>query len=208
MKLTPLIFVSLCLLLCADAALAAVNYSCPTLHQGYGPYDYVTQKDKLAIVEGAHFTPEVRNLQEGRSGSLMGDLDYTLRAFPNHHLALMSVSRYSRMPEYEKDGFFRGRPYSAECYFQRAERFAPRDPNVQLTYAIHLHRVGQLKAAAQRYQSALKLAPNNVEAHYNYGLLLVDTKDFTNAKQHANAAYGRGYPLPGLRNRLKQLGAW
>lgn len=200
------IIATMALLVCSQHAQALGACRIPA--QGYGPYNYETQKDKLTVVEVRHFTPDVRNLRAGSSGSIMGDLDYTLRAFPNHHLALMSVSRYSRMAEYEKDGFFKGRPYSAECYLQRAERFAPQDANVQLIYAIHLHQSQQLKAAAKRYQTALKLSPNNVEAHYNYGLLLVDTKDFKNAKHHANTAYGRGYPLPGLRNRLKQAGAW
>lgn len=190
-------------------AMAAGTYACPTLPQGYGPYNYVTDKDKLAIVDGAHFTPEVQSLTRGSRGTIMGDLDYTIRAFPNHHLALMSLSTYSRRADFYQDDFWhQHRHFPVECYFERAVKFAPDDPNVYLVYAIQQHRKGELKAALALYQQALKLAPGHTEAHYNLGLLYIDLNDFKSAKAQAQLAYAKGYPLPGLRNKLKAAGAW
>lgn len=72
--------------------------------QGFGPFDYTDpetarpgkygQSPPLHLVEIAHFTPEVEHLVRGKSGAIYGDLDYTLRAFPNHHRALWSMVRY------------------------------------------------------------------------------------------------------------------
>lgn len=187
---------------------AAAAYACPEFRKGYGPFNYQTQKHELPIIEGAHFTPEVQALVRGNSASLMGDLDYTIRAVPNHHLALMSLSRYSRRPDFEHDAFWSRGRFPVECYFERALRFAPSDANVHLVYAIHEHRAGRSKEALARYAQALKLAPRHAEAHYNLGLLYVDLKDYKNAREQAEAAYASGYPLPGLRNRLKAVGAW
>ena len=67
------------------------DYICGSLQNGYGPYDYRSDKDKLRIVEQYHLTPEVVNLVAGSTGEIGDDLDYTLRAFPNHHVALMAM---------------------------------------------------------------------------------------------------------------------
>ena len=70
---------------------------CVGRKQGYGPYDY-TQRAALAhnlsIVENFHFTPNVENLRKGENGSVPGDIDYTLSAWPNHHRALNAISRF------------------------------------------------------------------------------------------------------------------
>ena len=103
--------------------------------QGYGPYDYndpQLQKripgDPLYLVEIAHFSNHVRLLMKGpnrRTNSPnWSNLDYVLRAFPNHHPALWTMIRWY---------LNKGRPKAsqspippAECYLQRAISFAPK----------------------------------------------------------------------------------
>jgi tetratricopeptide (TPR) repeat protein len=179
-------------------------YSCGELTNAYGPYDYTDPADKaqrLTVVETYHFNSDVENLRAGRSGSVMSDLDYTLRAFPNHHRALWSVAQLELR---------KGRPLtefrSADCYFERALRWRPGDSTVHTIYAIFLSKRGDRDAALKRYQEAVRLAPNNPEAHYNIGLLYIDLNQLDKAKDHAERAYALGYPLPGLRNRLNQKG--
>jgi hypothetical protein len=63
--------------------------------EGVGPWDYLDRGDpfiaeRLSKVEGAHFKPEVEKLQHFNT---IGNLNYTLRAFPNNYRALMSISR-------------------------------------------------------------------------------------------------------------------
>src|SRR4051794_26054278 len=68
---------------------------CGSLANAYGPFDYrSTDKTALNMVEGPHFPPKVEALISGNSGPIGAELGYTLRAFPNHHRALLAVMRY------------------------------------------------------------------------------------------------------------------
>ena len=78
------------------------DYVCGSLQNGYGPHDYRSDKDKLQIVEQYHMTPKVVNLVAGESGYIGGDLDYTLRAFPNHHVALMAMAKLGEKEKTDK----------------------------------------------------------------------------------------------------------
>jgi hypothetical protein len=75
-----------------------VPTACGPLANGYGPFDYRTDRTgtTLSIVEDNHFTPAVEQLISGITGSLGAELDYTLRAFPNHHRALLSLVRLGK----------------------------------------------------------------------------------------------------------------
>lgn len=74
---------------------------CGSLNNSFGPFDYrykTSVKTELgdahSMVEGAHFTPQIEQLIRGKTAVEPGpDIDYTLRAFPNHHRALLSMSR-------------------------------------------------------------------------------------------------------------------
>src|SRR5690348_17408213 len=62
------------------------------------PNDYNDPEHKkhlLILVEIAHFTPNVENLQYGNTGTLAGDLSYTLKMFPNHPRALEAFGKLS-----------------------------------------------------------------------------------------------------------------
>ena len=98
--------------------------------------------------------------------------------------------------------------HSAECYFDRAIRWAPQDPNVHMIYGYYQNKVGHPDAAIQSYQTALSLAYDNAEAHYNIGLLYADLKDYPNSRKHAKIAYDLGFPLPGLMRKLQRAGEW
>lgn len=181
---------------------------CGSLTNAYGPFDYTNNADfqeKLPIVEQYHFSPDVEALHSGESSTIGGDLDYTLRAFPNHHRALYAVARYALQPDTPaRDTHY----FTPECYFDRAIAFKPDDGMVHMIYGIFLHEQHKLPAALAEYQKAVKLMPNSAEAHYNLGLLYADMREYANAKEHAHQAYRLGYPLQGLKNKLVQAGAW
>lgn len=191
----------------AAPALAQENrIGCGELANAYGPYDYtdpVHRRDNLPIVEHFHFTRDVQNLKQGRSDTIAGDLDYTLRAFPNHHLALNSVARY-QLENPRPDA----RYYSADCYFDRALRWRPDDARVHMIYAIFLNKKGDKPGARTQYESALSLAPDDAEINYNAGLYYLAVKDYEAARTRAQLAYAGGYPLAGLRNKLIALKVW
>jgi tetratricopeptide (TPR) repeat protein len=183
---------------------------CGTLENAYGPFDYTSPTDvteHLPIVERFHFNSNVEQLisgltQEGPGG----DLDYTLRAFPNHHRALYAMVRYAlKNPGLEIPP---GAQYSGECYLLRAIQFRPEDASVRIIYGIYLSKTGRNDEALAQYEKAAELAPANAEVHYNLGLLYRKLRRFDEALEHAKIAYELGYPLQGLKNQLKRDGVW
>ncbi len=175
---------------------------CGALQNPYGPFDYrdpVSKRDNLPIVETFHFTQGVESLREGASGTVLGDLRYTLRAFPNHHRALRSIARYAL-----EGGHFAYNDTipSADCYFERAIAFRPDDEAVHVIYANYLFRRGELAQAREQYEEALRLAPGSVEINYVAGLFFVAAGDLVRARELAKIAYDGGYPLPGLKNKI------
>ncbi len=178
-------------------------------NENFGPFDYLQRQSlqgQLNIVESYHFTPEVEQLIRGKTGdSPLGDLDYTLRAWPNHHRALYSVIQH-RINTFKQNTHLRYPP--AECYLQRAMRFSSKDTTVHMLYGILLQRTGRREQALKEYERACELDPNNVQAKYNLALLLVELKRYSEAKDYADKLYGRGFPLPGLRDKLKAAGQW
>ena len=93
-------------------------------------------------------------------------------------------------------------------YFQRAINFAPDDSVVRMLYAIHLASIGRIDDARRQYEDALTLSPDSPEIHYNAGLFYFELNSFDRALRHAHIAYGLGYPLNGLRRKLKSAGRW
>ena len=205
--------VSSMLLFSADAGAARPHEDCGSLENSYGPYDYTNPKDvesKLNRVERAHFDKGVEDLKghlttPGGKNQLAGDIAYTLRAFPNHHRALYAMVRL-HIKNKDKPG--RLMQYSADCWFNRATRFKPDDGVVYMLYGLYLSRMADYEDALVQYRHAESLLPDSAEVAYNMGLLFAKTEDYESAMRYANKAYSLGYPLPGLRNKLKRANAW
>jgi len=175
----------------------------------YGPYDYsnaTQRKEHLEIVEHVHFTKEVENLIRGNTGSIGGDIDYTLRAFPNHYRALLAMTKLALR---EKTARVKGANYTVECYFDRAIRFRPADGVVRMIYGNYLLKLdGRLDDAFEQYHEAVKLQPENANINYNLGLMYMKKKDYEQSIVYAKKAYELDFPLPGLRNKLMKTGKW
>lgn len=171
----------------------------------YGPFDYTIHKNMLWRVEGRHFSPQVEQLRAGDTASHpMGDVNYTLERFPNHHRALYTAVRFSL----GESTFGSLRRYPAECYLQRAIRFSPNDPVPYMLYGLYLHQLGQLDQSLEKYQAAEALAPADANLLYNMGLLLFDSGDFEASYRYAAEAYSYGIEFPGLRRKLEDAGHW
>lgn len=196
---------SLAILLFAVASAAQSAPYCGNLDNAYGPFDYRTRADKLHVVESFHFTDEVKS-GAGGSGTFIGsNLDYTLRAFPNHTPALAVMARAGAL---RKKQTLPGAKYPVECYFERAMRFAPDDGSVRSAYAGYLYSLGRSGEALAQYDEAVRLAPNDATVNYNAGLLYFKNKKYDRANRLAQKAYALGFPLPGLKNMLVNSGKW
>lgn len=185
----------------------AASY-CGDLKTAFGPFDY-RRKTELAtnlnLVESAHFTPEVEKLVGGNTGTIAGDLSYTLVVFPNHARALSSLARLALRT---KGTTTTGLKYSFECYFERAIRFQPDDPAPRSIYGAYLLRRGKMDDALEQLAEAVALAPDDPSANYNLGLGYFEKKDYEQAKSYAKKAYALGFPLQGLKTRLTNMKKW
>jgi tetratricopeptide (TPR) repeat protein len=181
--------------------------ACGSLQNHYGPFDYRTSTPQLrSTVEPFHLTPKVMLLREGQTGTLGHDIGYTLRAFPNHPKALLALSRLALR---EKRSMLAGAIYTIECFFDRAIRFAPDDPMVRMLWGMHLARSGSPKQAKEALDKASELgSPNDADLQYNLGLGYLEISEWELARKSAKLAYENGFPLPGLRDRLRRAGQW
>jgi Flp pilus assembly protein TadD len=181
---------------------------CGDLSNGFGPFDYAKRSENASsfyLVESAHFPPEVERLVKGTTGPLGGDLDYTLRAIPNHPRALASLARLAIRDKTTKVA---GAKYSVECYFERAMRFTPNDAGVRSVYGGYLFKLGRTEDALEQFSQALAMEPENAAVNYNLGLLYLQKKDYAKATDFAKKAETLGFPLSGLKNKLVDIGKW
>jgi tetratricopeptide (TPR) repeat protein len=192
-------------LVCSQSSAEPTDYSCGSIKNAYGPFDYRSGGIGLKEVEGNHLTPEVVNLVRGKTGYIGGDLDYTLRAYPNHHVALMAMVR---LGEKEKTSKPIGANYVVECYFKRALIFRSDDGVVRTIYASYLYKAGKKAEALNQLNQAVQLGEDSPNTNYNIGLIYFDLKEYEKALYFAQRAYGSGFPLPGLRDKLKKAGKW
>jgi len=156
-------------------------------------------------VEFAHFTPAVEQLKAGKSSYLADDLSYTLRVFPNHPRALWSMTKLAMREKTEKPAHSQ---YSVHCWFDRAIRFRPEDPNVRMIYGVYLINKGKSREAVEHLEIAASYEKDNANLNYNIGLAYFDLKQYDQSLDFAHRAYSLGFPLPGLKNKLVRAGKW
>jgi hypothetical protein len=178
--------------------------ACGSLAFGYGPYDYRTDRDKLAIVEQYHFTPLVESMVKPMFTTIASDLSYTLKAFPNHHRALVTLVRNSeRLKSLQPPGA----EYSVDCYFERAMRFRRDDLIVRMIYADFLGRQGRSSEAKAQLDFAVSEAGDNVLTHLNAGLIYVSIKEFEKAAAQVETVERLGGDPKLLRDKLREAGS-
>lgn len=196
------------LLLAGAAGAALAKPYCGDLQNAFGPFDYrVAAPADKSLVERAHFTEEVEAGTAGKTSYLGADLDYTLRAFPNHPRALATLIRIARRSGPAAHSV-PGAHYPTECYFERAVRWQADDAAVWSLYAQYLYVIGQDGKAMPMLQKALDLEPDNPTYNYNLGLIYAKKKQYDKALPLGQKAYAQGFPLPGLKQMLVNAGKW
>jgi tetratricopeptide (TPR) repeat protein len=179
----------------------------PIYIKHFGPYDYRTERfGQLQKVEDFHFTPEVEAGLRGKNTAMLGaDIDYTLKASPNHHRALITVSRVTALA---KTNRINGMEWPVACYFDRAIRYRPDDNVVRMLYAQFLNDRKRTKDAVAQLDAALQSAGDNPFTHYNLGLLYFETGEFGKSLAQAHKALDYGFPRQDLAEKLKARGMW
>lgn len=181
----------------------------PAVDTVEGHIDYRLRNSSPVVKKGVHdletfhMRPALQLFHEGSLfRSIRSDIDFTLRHSPNHHIALQTLIQY------EKAG---GKDYelpSMDCYLEWATEFTPDDITVWLIGGYYFWNKKDLDKAEKWYLQAAEIDPESADAHYNLGLLYCERRDYKRALTHAQVAYATGYPLRGLREKLKRAGQW
>jgi tetratricopeptide (TPR) repeat protein len=172
----------------------------------YGPFDYRTaSKEVLKLVEDHHFNRDVETLKKGISGTIGGELNYTLRVIPNHHRALNALINLQFKLKTDRPP---GTSWKVPCYFDRAIRFQPNDGTVREIYGVYLMRLGNKNEAVRQLELAAQLGGEDGNLAYNLGLAYFDVGNFDKSVMYAKKAYDLGFTLPGLKAKLKKAGKW
>lgn len=113
-----------------------------------------------------------------------------------------------RLGEKQKSVKPGGAKYTVECYLQRAVRFSNDDENVRIIYAYYLSKAGKRTDALNQLDVAAQIGSDSANENYNMGLIYYNLKEYDKALTYAHKAYSFGFPLPGLRDKLKRAGKW
>ena len=185
----------------------AQELACGSLENHYGPYDYRSAPpEQRRLVERPHFPPKVEFLRGGNTSITPGgDIAYTLRVFPNHPRALLAMMKLAEKEKRERP---RDSTYTVGCWFERAERFRPEDVVVKSLFGSYLVRHGRKDEAIAKLDAAVSLGVDSPNDHYNIGLVYFEAGQYEKAMRSAQRAYEGGFPLPGLREKLKRVGKW
>lgn len=184
----------------------AVGLACGSLDNHYGPFDYrKANKQQLSLVENFHFTPQIENLIKGRDNPFANDISYTLRVFPNHPRALITIQR---LAEREKTDFPAHAEWSVACYFERAIRFRPDDYIVRMLFASYLIKKTRFNEATQQLDETIRLAGDDPFTNFNVGLVFLDMNNYERALAQAHRAAALGFTRTGLKDRLVAAGKW
>ncbi len=189
--------------------------------QGFGPWDFFEVDEPSDANYQAGRWWEAKNVH-GRPGlaalhhepfdeisyrRAAHEFDYLLRAFPNHPQMLHAVIEL----EFRR----RNAPVKIlaaetppECYLLRAMSFRPTQAHVFQLMAMYLQRLDKIEEAIEQYEYALQLDPNAAEIYYNLAFAHLENGDDKAALDAAKKAYSLGYPLPGLRRKLRRMGIW
>jgi tetratricopeptide (TPR) repeat protein len=201
----------------------------------FGPYDYYRPPSQppaaIALVERAHLGYVVAEqlFKKDYCGYYL-NLDYTLRALPNHPKALTMMAKYleshATCPPSRKDevttaaavialesGTWQERDMT--YYFETAINFMtedtrviPRHAETHVLYGDWLRKSGNYEKAQKQYETAISLKPGFTDAYYGMGMMYLDQKNTAKAAEYAKQAYSTGKPPPELRDRLVASGVW
>ena len=191
----------------SEMAQAQTLNVCGDLANAFGPFDYRTVRgEQLRLVESAHFTPTVESLIRGATSTRAGqDIDYTLRAFPNHHRALIAASRLAIRDKSPQPS---GMRYPVDCYFERAIRFQSNDLVARMLFVEHLNKTGRQAEAKPQLAYVFANAGDNALTYYHVGLLYLEMKEYDHALAAEHRAQTLGLIRPELKERLKAAGKW
>lgn len=135
---------------------------------------------------------------------IKSECDFTLRYTPPDHPIAHKVQVVLARTAYHE-----GNTAQSFRIFEELLETARDLPDVYAAYGAYLFRERDFSRAREVLEQGLaQVTEPTAEMHYFLGLVLLREKAYANARTHAHEAYRMGYPLPGLKRKLKALGYW
>jgi hypothetical protein len=175
----------------------------------FGPFDYRTASAATRkLVEDFHFTIGVESMTRPATTmfhEMANDVEYTLRVFPNHHRALITMGRLA-------DRFKRDPPpgtnLTVECWFDRALRFRPDDTVARSLYAQFLQRRNRRDEAVLQLDLAAGEAGESALSLHNIGLVYLEFGEIEKALAQVHRAAALGLTNSRLEAILRSRKLW
>lgn len=180
----------------------------------YGPMDFRTiHPDDRRVVEAYHLDSETAIFLSGRvegthragSGPIAGGFLYTVRAIPNHPVAMMLFEQLARKMRSEQP---QNIEWPIECMYVRAFMLVPDDPVVRAMYGIYLAHRDRTQEAVYNLDMVDEQLRSRGVIQYQIGLANLRLKRYEKAQLNAMKAAESGFAMPGLRDQLKKARQW
>jgi tetratricopeptide (TPR) repeat protein len=101
-----------------------------------------------------------------------------------------------------------GSKYTVECWIERGVQFRPDDTNVRQIRSVYYSMQRKYDLAIADLKVVIEQQPDSGNAHYNLGLAYFETGNYADAVAEAKQAQALGFPLQGLKVKLKAKGKW
>ena len=98
--------------------------------------------------------------------------------------------------------------WAGAMLFRARDRIHTGRPEVRLISGIYLMRRGAKDEALKQLEAAHGKVGDDPNLNYNLGLAYFDAGQYDRALDYAKKAYALGFPLDGLKNKLKKAGKW
>jgi tetratricopeptide (TPR) repeat protein len=167
-------------------------------------YNPGTTTDEKATWQSAHhfhLGPALEAMKHNDWKPAYDNFRFILYLFPNSPQALNGMSELCVTK-------WKSPNCDADSWFEKAIAVNPGIATTWTLYGIHLQREKHAAEAIEKFEHALKLRPDDINAHYNMGLAYFELKEYGKANEQAQISYSLGAPLPGLRDLLKREGRW
>jgi len=184
----------------ADLALTADATPAPEACTEKGPpsreglnflYDYFEAnatdagRNYLKAVNDFHMDKKVfDNITGGRYEAALGDIDYTLRHFPNHPMALQLVSVVAILSK---------NSVRAVAYFEKAIGLYPCHSLTHAQYGSFLVGIGNFEKGIEKLHYAVRLDPKLIAGHVGLAKAYEKKGDVKSAREAAERAKELGY---------------
>lgn len=177
----------------------------------YGPIDYRSAgKVVRNRVESHHFNAFMPKFLSWSvlspfDNTISANLAYTLRAFPNHQVALLTMDQIGRRLHTES---IPGGEMPLECWYLRALQTVPDDPAVRALYGVYLAWRNRKEEARLNLEIGEKGACMQRSLQYQIGLARFQLGDYEAAQRNAMRASRLGLPLDALKRQLVAAKRW